>query len=302
MKRKQLANAACLFTAAIWGFGFIATARSLDTFSPTVTLALRFSGAALLYWFLFLLKKDKKISISLWKKSFLSGLFLFLAFMAQTFGLAHSDTGTNAFLTSVNVVLVPYLVWFLFKKRPKLNQVIAGFLCLAGILLLSVGSQGLHFREGDWFSLACAFFFALQIIANEQASKVGDAITINSIQMSTAALLSIPCALVWESWPQSISPLAWLSVGYSIFLATGLAYFLQTWAQKYTDAASASILLGTESLFANIFGFLILHEQKSGWMLLGGALIFCSILLVEASGFWLSNKANESKIASEEMG
>ena len=59
---------------------------------------------------------------------------------------------------------------------------------------------------------------------------------------------------------------------------------LPTLAQKYTDASSASVLLCTESLFANIFGFVLLHETKSPIMILGGLLIFFSVILTEYSG------------------
>ena len=75
-----------------------------------------------------------------------------------------------------------------------------------------------------------------------------------------------------------------------ILVATWLAFQLQTFAQKYTDAASASVLLCTESLFANVFGFLLLHEQKSFVMIVGGLLIFSSVLLVEGSDFFQTNR------------
>ena len=99
--------------------------------------------------------------------------------------------------------------------------------------------------------------------------------------MSTAALMAVPYALFGESWPSLVPGSAWLSIAYSILIATALAYLLQTWAQKYTDAASASVLLCTESLFANLFGWILLHEQKTAIMLAGGLLIFLSILLTE---------------------
>ena len=62
-----------------------------------------------------------------------------------------------------------------------------------------------------------------------------------------------------------------------------LSVNLQTLAQKYTDASSASLLLCTESLFANIFGYFLLHEEKTLTMVFGGLLIFISVILVESS-------------------
>lgn len=68
-----------------------------------------------------------------------------------------------------------------------------------------------------------------------------------------------------------------------ICIATWLAFQLQTLAQKYTDSSSASLLLCTESLFANIFGYFLLHEEKTLTMVFGGLLIFISVILVESS-------------------
>ncbi len=280
MNRKTYANIACLATAMVWGGGFIATAAALQTFEPGTTLLLRFSGAAVLFVLIVLFKKSRITKEGI-RASMLSGFFLYLAFLFQTIGLKYTNTGMNAFLTAVNVVLVPYFVWFLFKKKPKREQFAASFLCLAGIGCLSLSSGSFSFGIGDILSLICAFFFAAQIIATERAAKTADPFAVNAVQMSTAALMAVPYALFGESWPSLVPGSAWLSIAYSILIATALAYLLQTWAQKYTDAASASVLLCTESLFANLFGWILLHEQKTGIMLAGGLLIFLSILLTE---------------------
>ena len=72
-----------------------------------------------------------------------------------------------------------------------------------------------------------------------------------------------------------------LSALYLIAVSTCLAFLLQTAAQKYTSASSASLILSMESLFACIFSFLLLHEQITVMMIAGGALILASIVVVE---------------------
>ncbi len=280
MRKKNQANLACLLTAMVWGGGFIATAAALRTFDPGTTLMLRFSGAAIVFWLICLVAKIR-FNRACVKASVWSGVFLYSAFLLQTIGLRYTSTGMNAFLTAVNVVLVPYLVWIVFRKRPERRQFAASLLCLGGIGCLSLSSGSFSFNVGDGLSLGCAVLFAAQIIATERAAKTGNPMAVNAIQMSVAALLSFPYALGMETWPASVPAMAWGSIAYSIFIATTLAYMLQTWAQKYTDAASASVLLCTESLFANVFGWLLLGETKTPVMVLGGILIFLSVLLVE---------------------
>lgn len=280
---KKTANLLCLVVAAIWGGGFLATAQALETFDPFMVLMIRFVGAALVCWLLVGLQRLRINKEALLRGS-LSGVLLYSAFAFQTFGLDLTNTGNNSFLTAVNVVLVPYIVWLLFKKKPAGIQILASFVCLIGIGFLSLQNGKIHFTFGDSLSLICAFFFACHIISLEYSTEHCDARVINAIQMSVAALVSIPFAFGLEEMPVVISKGAVTSCLYMILIATWLAFQLQTTAQKYTDASSASLLLCTESLFANVFGYFFLHEAKTATMIFGGLLIFFSVVLVESSG------------------
>lgn len=277
--KAKYANLLCIIVAMIWGGGFLATDLALASFSPLTMLAIRFVGGALLGWIPVAWTR-KKVSSSALKKGILSGALLYIAFAFQTFGLDLTETGMNAFLTAVNVILVPYIAWIWLKQRPKKVSLYASFLCLAGIGCLSLTASGIRFRFGDVLSLLCAVFFAAQIVALDGV-KEEDPVVMNAIQLTTAAVLSLPLALFFGGWPEQISSASLWSCGYSIVFATFACYMMQTLAQKYTDPAAASVLLCTESLWANLFGWLFLHEAKSWTMILGGLLIFAAILLLE---------------------
>lgn len=279
------ANLICILVAMIWGGGFIATDVGLQTFSPLTFLMIRFVGAGLIAWLPCLwMKKKEKLSWPLLWKGALSGSLLYVAFAFQTFGLVLTETGMNAFLTAVNVILVPYFAWMVFHTRPDKIIVAASVLCLAGIGCLSLSSGSFVFRFGDLLSLLCAVFFAAQIVALDLVKKE-NVLLLNAVQLSTAGLLSIPLALIQGGWPAVIPSQAWLSALYAICFATFLCYVLQTLAQKYTSPSAASVLLCTESLWANVFGFLFLHESKSWIMILGGAFDFCGYSAAGGKGF-----------------
>ncbi|WP_283651228.1 DMT family transporter [Ileibacterium valens] len=281
----RIANLLCLLVALIWGGGFIATDLALESFSPFSMLVCRFIGAALFAWIPILMKKMAITKAEI-RTGLVSGIFLYLAFAFQTFGMEDAGPGMNAFLTSVNVILVPYIVWIIYKKRPDRLICFAGVICLAGIGCLSLSNGEFYFGKGEILSLICAFFFALQIVSLEKVQNL-NVMNVNAIQLTSAALCSIPFGL-FARWPGSLNSMAVLSMLYSIVLATFVCYLLQTTAQKYTSASAASILLGTECLWANIFSGLILHEPKSPIMIFGGILIFISILMVESKGFFLN--------------
>ena len=278
--KKSYANIMLVAVTIIWGGGFIATSGALNSMSPFYIMMIRFLGASIVP--LWIARKQlKRMECIYVKQGIIAGVFLFFAFAFQTFGLQYSTPSKNAFLTATNVVFVPYLLWMLMNRKPNRKEIIASLLCIAGIALLTLNQDALHLSMGDILSLICALFFALHIIALEKYSAHVDAFSLTALQMLTAGVLSTICALLFETPPISLNWNAIGNIGYLIFVSTLLAYLLQTCAQRYTTANSASLILSMEALFASIFSFLILKEVLSIQMLAGAFLIFSSIVYIE---------------------
>ncbi len=276
---QQKANLLCILTALIWGGGFVATDLALEVFSPFALLCVRFGGACFLAWIPVWWHHEKiqkqELQIGFW-----SGLFLYTAFAFQTFGMERTTPGMNAFLTAVYVVLVPYLSWLYFHKKPNRFVLMASICCLVGIGCLSLSQGSFSFNSGDILSLICAVLFGAQILSLDQA-KQASAYGLNAIQLSVAALCSIPFGFL-ASWPSHIESQGLFSIGYLILLSTFLCYLMQTIAQQYTSPSTVSILLATECLWANLFSALLLQETMSPIHIIGGLLVFFSVILVES--------------------
>ena len=90
----------------VWGGGFIATDGALDALSPFYIMMIRFVGAAV-FPLLICWKKLRRLDRATIGHGIVTGIFLFLAFAFQTFGLKYSTPSKNAFLTATNVVFVP---------------------------------------------------------------------------------------------------------------------------------------------------------------------------------------------------
>lgn len=278
--RKSMANMMLIVVTIIWGGGFIATSTALDTFPPFTIMMIRFLGASVLPLILSW-KALRRLSREQVKTGILTGFFLFLAFAFQTFGLMYSSPSKNAFLTATNVVFVPYLLWLFMRRKPNKKEVIASFACVVGIALLTLKADALYLSVGDMLSLVCAVFFAAHIIALERYSSHMDVFAMTALQMLTAGIISTFFTLILESWPSAVTMTSIGSLAFLIFGSTMLAYLLQTWAQKYTSANSASLILSMEALWASIFSFLFFQETMSIMMILGAILIFGSIIYIE---------------------
>ena len=68
---------------------------------------------------------------------------------------------------------------------------------------------------------------------------------------------------------------------YSGLFACGIGYTLQPIGQKYAEPTTASIIMSLESVFALIFGIIILNEPISLHELLGCMIMFAAIILIQ---------------------
>ena len=74
---------------------------------------------------------------------------------------------------------------------------------------------------------------------------------------------------------------AWIPILYAGALSTGVAYTLQIVGQKGLNPALASLIMSLESVISLIAGWLILNQKLSQRELLGCAVMFAAIILVQ---------------------
>lgn len=279
---RTFAGQAALFgTALLWGTSFVILKHTLESVGTLWILAIRFSLAALLLA-LFAGRQLSRLTHRQVRGGVLLGISLAAAYILQTYGLKYTTPGKNAFLTAVYCVMVPFLAWGVYHRRPGLRHVLAALLCLAGIgfVSLSSGEQGLNI--GDLLTLACGVFYALQIVIMEQyGGEDGNALCLSFLQFAVAALICWAGALPLEPVPVQVPTGTWLSIGYMGFVCTGLCFFLEAWGMRYTPSSTAAVILTLESVFGTLTSILFYHEQVTPRLLIGFVLIFVSVLLAE---------------------
>ena len=74
---------------------------------------------------------------------------------------------------------------------------------------------------------------------------------------------------------------AWLPIAYAGIVSSGIGYTLQILGQKETEPTVASIIMSLESVFAALFGWMILGEILSTRELIGCALVFASVIIAQ---------------------
>ena len=189
---KKLAKPMLILAPVIWGSSFVVMKHSLDSFTPFYLLAFRFTAAAVLLG-LACWKSWRAMDRNYLKSGLIIGTFLFLAYAFQTFGLDRTTSGKNAFLTAVYCVIVPFLYWLIAGRRPDKWNVLAAFICIAGIGMVALttkGSGGLAVNLGDMLTLAGGFFFAAHIVAVNKFAEGRDIFLITVLQFAVFAAWS----------------------------------------------------------------------------------------------------------------
>ncbi len=270
-----------LSVAMIWGSGFVVTKHTLDSMSPLYITFLRFTIAAVLASIIFR-KHIKNTSKSDIKAGFFMGTVLFIAFAFQTIGLQFITVGKQAFLTGTNVVIVPFIYWLIYKRKPASNNIIAAVLTLIGIGMLTLDfKHDIYMNLGDSYTLICSFFFAVHIAITGFYSKDKNPFIINTLQLIFAAVFFFFAAVIVDGFTMNFPTEGIIGVLYLGVMSTMLCFTLQTFAQKSTTSTHAAIILSLESVFGSILGILILDEVFTPLMIGGCIIIFIGIITAE---------------------
>ncbi len=281
------ANLLLILIAVIWGSAFVAQSHGMEHLGPMAFTGIRFLIGALvvapLMWreWQELQTKNKPLRrIDAAKIAGLGSLLLMGAAMQQI-GIV-STTVTNAgFLTALYVPLVPVLGFVLWRHLPHWSVWPGALACLVGAYLLS-GAQSLSIGRGDLWVILSALPWAFHVVlVGRVADRMAAPFLVAGGQFAVCGLMALIWALLNEPISAEGLQAAAGSLIYTGVFSVGIAFTAQVVAQRYAHAADAAIILSSETLFAALFGYFMMGDRLSPAGLLGCALIFASMLLIQ---------------------
>lgn len=265
-----IADAAVLMVAVFWGSSFITAQKVILIYPLFLFLFFRFTLSTL-----FLLPavwgRLRGFTRETWKTGTVFGLFLSLIFTLETLGVAHT-TATNAgFLISLCVVFVPVIESILSRRLPNLFLLAAVLLSFAGTGMLIL-KTGYSFNIGDLYILAAAVVRALFMIFSKKLTdgKTVDTALLTFVQLGVVAVCMGIVSLLNHPLSHLTlpSPGVWASLIYLSLFCTIYAFYVQLIFIRQSSPARVGLLLGTEPLFAALFGIMLGHESVTliGWI------------------------------------
>ena len=316
-KRALRADILLLITAGIWGFGFTAQRSGMFYTGPFAYNGIRFIIGSLSLFPVILIQKKffsaktkpKKHQLFIFSLS--CGSCMFVAVILQQFGLLFTTAGKAGFITGLYVILTPLIGIFLGRKTGK-GTWFGSLFTLAGLFFVcNIGDLD-SVNPGDIIVVISAVFWACHVLLIDKFVKTVNPIALSSGQFAVCGLLSLTGAFLAEPYIKNLVkwfnpallntgefnwlPLSDILAGiadstfiisadviipilYGALASVGIAYTLQSVAQRDAPPAHAAIILCFEGCFAALGGALILKEKLTAFTIAGFVLMLSGMLI-----------------------
>jgi drug/metabolite transporter (DMT)-like permease len=271
---------ALLFVTLVWGATFPVLKLATAALSGVEISALRFAIAAACMW-----PWAWSASRQTWRDGGVLGVLVFVSYVAQAYGLEFISSNRSAFLTSLNVLMVP-LLGIALGQRLSWVMLLAACLACLGIGLMS-WDGGAHWLA-DGATVLGALAYAIYVILLSKrapnhgprqlaATQIVWMAAVGGVWMlfsalGTDALQTLPSRMNWS---------VGLGLVYLGVVATSAMLLLQAMAQQHVAADKAALVYAMEPVFAALFAWLWLGEGLTFIAAIGATLVVFAVLASE---------------------
>lgn len=277
-----------ILLAALWGPSFVFIKVGVETIPPLTLVFGRVALAAVLLYLVLRWQHGRlPDSLTTWKHiSFVALVHNAIPFVLFAWGEQYVDSALASILNGT-IPLFTILLAHFFTRDDRLTaaKVIGVLVGFAGMLVLVYPA----FQDGvagtAWGVLAlvlASFLYAVAIVYSRNHLRGLPPLVAPTGQMIMASLYLLPLALLLERpWtlpmPAVPSILSMLALA---VLGTALAFIVYYRLLERAGASYLSMVAYMIPVFGIFFSVILLDEQVTGGMILGGALILFGVMIV----------------------
>lgn len=265
-----------LAVAVIWGSSYLAAQQVIAPDAVFAFLVLRFGVAAAVLAML-LATRLRGVRRAEVLAGVGCGAVLSVVLTLETFGLTLTSASNAGLLISLTIVLTPLLS----RRQLPGSFYLAGGVAVAGVAVLSGG--GFHRPgPGDGLILLAAVARAVHLTMIDRLSlgRSLDPARTTLVQLLTALAVFVVLAPAGRGVTEVAGRLdtrGWLLTAYLAVGCTVFAFLAQMWAVRRSSSGRVSLLLGTEPLWAALFGVLVGTDPVTLTGVVGALLILVGI-------------------------
>lgn len=259
---------ALFVVAASWGSSYLAAKVATGVAPVPVVLLLRYGLSAVACVLLGGLRGCTRDELRL---GVVLGLTQASVLTLETYGVAQTSAANAGLIISMAIVLTPMLA----GTRLPASFFAATGVCLVGVTAIMLGNGLRVPGRGDALVLAAAFARAghVALIGRLTARRAVRPLQLTTVQLlSGTVLFAVPAAPLATTVAR-LGTSGWFAVAYLALFCSVLAFLVQTIAVQRTSASRASLLLGTEPVWAVVAGVCLGGESLTVAASIGAALV-----------------------------
>ena len=209
------------------------------------------------------------------------GVFLSLAFSTYVFSMLYTSVASTLFILSITPFLAAIIAWLWLSEKPRKIVWFTMIAATFGVALMVNDGIISGKTYGNFLALLSALFFALALVIARYSAKenvlggtfLGGAF---ACLIGFLAAIYFRQGLIISSYDLSLS----LFMG---AFTIGLGITLVTTGTPFVPAAEVSLLVLVESVLGPVWVWLILSEAMSKLEIIGGLIIFVSLIFLAKS-------------------
>ncbi|MFD3374708.1 MULTISPECIES: DMT family transporter [unclassified Streptomyces] len=269
-------DAVLLLVALVWGSSYLSAQTATAVLPVLVVLFARYALSAIAC--LGLVATDRKSGG--WTRDELRigvplGVTQAAVLVVETYGVAHTSAANAGLIISLTIVITPLL-----DRSGHRGGLPLSFYAAAGVCLLAVGllmsGNGFHApRLGDLLMLAAALIRAVHValVGRLTVNRAIRPLRLTTVQTLVGSALFLLPASGELSTLAHIGFAGWAQLLYLALFCSVFAFLAQTWAVQRTSASRASLLLGTEPIWAAAVGIALAGDHFTPVTALGATLL-----------------------------
>lgn len=269
-----------LIVVAIWGSNFVAIKLALVDLPPLLLCAVRFVFVSVpLVFFL------PRPAIT-WAQLATYGLTMFAAqfalmFLGMKLGM---PAGLASLLLQFQVFVSLALSVLMLGERVRLVQVAGAIVAAGGFIIVALHTGGDVTAAGIVCVLLSATSWGFANVTSRRLGKVNPLALVVwggllvPLPMGAASLLFEGREAIWHGITHA-SLTTWLSVAYTVYLSTLVAYTMWSWLLSHHPASTVTPFTLLVPIFGMLTSALYLGEALPAWKLQAAALVIAGLVL-----------------------
>ena len=197
-----------------------------------------------------------------------------------------SSAGIGTLLQDLAPAMILLITCVQAKRRPKAMEILAVFLALFGVFLLSTGGDLTHMQVPPSALATGVLCAGCVTIYNMVPGKLMERYSVFLLQGWSFLMGSIVIAIIFQSWSWHYVPTAvgWFGVGFVVLVGNVMAFPLYLQGIKYIGPGKGSLYGFSEPVTAAVISTAFLGSAFTWTDAIGFAAIFLMLVLISLAG------------------